>query len=174
MGGPVPGGPGGTPGGPPPPPQVPRCDPTPLRNWLLAIGAAILTSVATIVGAAVANGSYWYVYLAPIGMLVAAGFAGLALLFCGFALSALNAICACTSGRCKGQCDNLSNVLNAARVVLGVQATACLTVAAYAWIPGAAQPAMWTIIGSLIVEAALIFSAIGFYSALADCAAKSG
>jgi len=173
MGGPNP-VPGGPPGGPPPPPLVPRCDPGPLRNWLLAISAAILASVATIVGAAIANGSYWYVYLAPIGMLVAAGFAGVALLFCGFALNALDALCTCTRGRCKGQCDNLSIVLNGARVVLGIQATACLAVAAYAWIPGTAQPAMWAIIAALFIEAILVISAVALFAALADCAAKSG
>jgi hypothetical protein len=171
MGGPNP-VPGNAPGGAPPSPQVPRCDASPVRNWLLAIGGAILTSIVTIVGAAVANGSYWYVYLAPGGMLVAAGSAGLGVLFCGSALDALNTVCICTQGRCKGQCDNLSNVLNGARVVLGIQAIACLTVAAYAWIPGAAQPAMWVIIGALVVESALIISAIPFFTALADCAAK--
>lgn len=175
MGGPnpVPGGPpGGPPGGGPPP--LPRCDAGPLRNWLLAIAAAILASVAIIVGAAVANGSLWYVYLAPIGMVVAAACVGGAILLCGAALSALNAVCTCTLGKCKGQCDNLSNVLNGARVVLGIQATACLAVAAYAWIPWAAQPAIWAIIGALIIEAALIISAIAFFASLADCVAKFG
>jgi Ni/Fe-hydrogenase subunit HybB-like protein len=56
---------------------------TPVRNWLIACVAAILVAVATIVGAAVANGSWWYTYLSPFGMLAAAATTGLAMLFCG-------------------------------------------------------------------------------------------
>ena len=47
--------------------------------------------------------------------------------------------------------------------VLGIQATACLTVAAYVWIPGAANPAQWVIIGTLFLHAGLIIGAIAFY-----------
>lgn len=146
------------------------CDPTPVRNWLIACVAAILVAVATIVGAAVANGSWWYTYLSPFGMLAAAATTGLAMLFCGMALSALDTVCACTGPRCKGQCDNMRTSLKAAMTVLGIQATACLTVAAYAWIPGAAQPAQWVIIGALVILAALIISVIAFYASLAACA----
>jgi hypothetical protein len=148
------------------------CDPIPFRNWLIGISVAIFAAAAIVIGAAVANGSYWYVYLSPIGMLVAAAATGGAILLCGQALDALNRLCTCTGDRCSGQCNNLRNTLNAARVVLGIQATACLTVAAYAWIPGAAQPAMWVIIGTLFIQAALIVSAIAFYAQLATCAAS--
>lgn len=147
------------------------CDPGPLRNWLIAIAAAIFVAVAIIVGAAVANGSWWYTYLSPIGMLVAAAATGAAILLCGAALSALTTLCNCTGARCAGQCANLRNTLNAAMVVLGIQAIACLTVALYAWIPGAAQPAQWAIIGALIVLAGLIISAIFFMAQLSSCAA---
>jgi hypothetical protein len=150
------------------------CDLTPLRNWLIACAVAIFAAVAVIIGAAVANGSYWYTYLSPIGMLVAAAFTGAAILACGMAISALDAFCACAGPRCKGQCDNMRATLQAARVVLGIQATACLTVAAYAWIPGAANPAQWVIIGSLVIEAALIIGVLGFFSALTSCSAPVG
>jgi len=129
--------------------------------------------VATIIGAAIANGSYWYTYLSPIGMLVAAGFTGAAMGACAMALSALDTFCACAGAKCGGQCDNMRNMLRAGLTVLGIQATACLTVAAYAWIPGAANPAQWVIIGALIVESALIIGAIAFYSSLAACATSA-
>ena len=149
------------------------CDPTSVRNWLIALLGAILLAVAIIAGAAIANGSYWYTYLSPFGMLAAAAATGGAILICGQALSALDALSQCTGPKCAGQCANLRNTLQAARVVLGIQATACVTVAAYAWIPGAAQPAQWTIIGALIVEAALIISAIVFFANVSSCATTS-
>jgi hypothetical protein len=147
------------------------CDPTPVRNWLIACAVAIAAAVATIIGAAIANGSWWYTYLSPIGMLVAAAFTGAALGACAMAISALDTFCACVGPRCAGQCGNLRTTLTAAMTVLGIQVTACLTIAAYAWIPGAANPAQWVLIGSLIVQAALIIGAIGFFSSLLSCAA---
>jgi len=146
------------------------CDPTPIRNWLIACAAALAIAIATIIGAAIANGSYWYTYLSPIGMLVAAAFIGAAIGACAMALSALDTFCACAGPRCSGQCGNMRTTLRAAMTVLGIQATACLTVAAYAWIPGAANPAQWVIIGALIIETALIIGAIAFYNALTSCA----
>ena len=44
----------------------------------------------------------------------------------------------------------------AAFVVRGFQTTVCIVVAAYAWIPGVANPAQWIIIGAFIIEAVLI------------------
>lgn len=145
------------------------CDFGPLRNWLIALAVAIAAAAAIIVGAAVANGSWWYTYLSPIGMAVAAAATGGAILLCGQALSALDMFCSCTGPKCAGQCSNLRNTLQAAKVVLGIQAVACLTVAAYAWIPGAAQPAQWAIIGALLIQAALIISAIAFMAQLSNC-----
>lgn len=149
------------------------CDPTPIRNWMIACAAAVFAAAAIVIGAAIANGSWWYTYLSPIGMLVAAAATGGAMAFCSQALSALDTYCACIGRRCDGACSNLRGTLRAAMAVLGIQATACLTVAAYAWIPGAANPAQWVIIGSLIVEAALIIGAIAFYNALVACGSVS-
>lgn len=149
------------------------CDPTPIRNWMIACAVAIVAAAAIVVGAAIANASWWLTYLSPIGMLAAAGATGLAMVFCSQALSALDTYCACVGARCAGACDNLRNTLRAAMTVLGIQATACLTVAAYAWVPAAANPAQWVIIGSLLVQAALIIAAIAFYGALAACGAAT-
>jgi|GEM_PF-3369909 len=145
------------------------CDSTSVKNWIIGCAVAIFAAAAIVIGAAIANASWWYTYLSPIGMLVAAGATGAAMLCCSQALSALDVYCACIGHRCNGACDNLRSTLRAAMTVLGIQATACLTVAAYAWIPGAANPAQWVIIGSLFIEAALLIAAIPFYNALVTC-----
>ena len=145
------------------------CDLSPVRNWLIATLVAIFAAVAIIVGAAIANGSWWYAWTALFGMLAAAAATGLAILFCGFALSALNTFCACAGSKCAGPCGNLRNVLIAANVVLGIQATACLAAALVAWIPVAGQPVMWIIIGALLIQTILIISAFAFMSQLATC-----
>jgi hypothetical protein len=93
-------------------------------------------------------------------MVVAAAATGAAILLCSQAISALDTYCACVGARCARQCNNLRTTLKAAMAVLGIQATACLTVAAYAWIPGAANLAQWAIIGTLFVQAGLIIGAI--------------
>ena len=132
------------------------CDLSPVRNWLLAMLAAILAAVAIIVGAAIANGSFFVAWTAPAGMLAAAAATGLAILFCGLAASALDVFCNCAGASCAGPCGNLKDVLNAVRVMLGIQATACLAAALIAWIPVAGQPLMWIIAGALLIQAALI------------------
>lgn len=149
------------------------CDWTPVRNWLIGIAAAIFVAAAIAVGAALVNNTYWYSWLAPVGMIVAAGATGGAILLCGAAISALDTFCACAGVRCSGACTNLRNVLNAARVVLGIQATACLTSALSAWIPGIGAVPIWVIVGALIAQAALIISAIAFMVNLSNCQTTS-
>jgi hypothetical protein len=149
------------------------CDPGPLRNWLIALAVAIFAAAAIVVGAAVANVDWWLTYLSPIGMVAAAVASGMAILLCGQAISALDTLCKCTGARCVGECANLSNTLQIAKVVLGIQAVACLTVAAYAWFPGAAQPAQWVIIVTLIGQGLLIIGAIVFMTLLSNCALAS-
>jgi hypothetical protein len=149
------------------------CDLSAVRNWLIACVVAIFAAVATIVGAAIANGSYWYTYLSPAGMVVAALFTGAAVGACAMALSALDTFCVCAGTRCNGPCNNMRTTLKAATTVLGIQAVACLTVAAYSWIPGAAQPAQWVIIGALVIQAALIVGAMSFFNDLTNCQRSS-
>jgi hypothetical protein len=145
------------------------CNLNAVRNWLLACLVAIFAAIATILGASIASGSYWYTYLAPVGMVVAAGFTGSAVVACGMASSALDTYCMCAATRCSGPCGNLRTTLNAASVVLGAQAVACLTVAAYSWIPDAAPAAQWVIIGALVIEAALLIAATSFFNDLEKC-----
>jgi hypothetical protein len=146
------------------------CDPTPIRNWLTAILVAIIAAIALIVAAAIANSSFWLAWTSPGWMLAAAAATGAAALLCAGALSALETFCTCAGSSCAGACSNMRNTVNAARVVLGIQALTCLTAALSAWIPVAGQVLMWIIIGALVIQAALIASAIGFYAQLTSCA----
>ena len=148
------------------------CDPTPLRNWLLAIAAAIATAIGLIITAAITNGSFFLAWQSWGWMLLAAGATGGAILLCGQARTELETLDRCTGERCAGECKNMRNVLDGARVVLGIQASACLATATYAWIPWAAQPSMWVIVAALTVQAALIASAIAFFKNLAACCLK--
>jgi hypothetical protein len=145
------------------------CDLSPVRNWLYATLAAIVLAVAFIVGAAIANGSWWYAWTAPLPMLAAAAAAALAIFCCSSAISALDTFCACAGALCAGPCGNMRRVLVAANAVLGIQAIACLTAAAAAWIPVAGQVLMWIIIGALAIQVSLIVSAFAFMSQLATC-----
>ena len=49
------------------------CDLSPVRNWLIATLIAIFAAISIIIGAAIANGSWWLAWTAPIGMAVAKG-----------------------------------------------------------------------------------------------------
>lgn len=145
------------------------CDLTPVRNWLVATLFAIFAVVGIIIAASIANGSFFLAWTAPAFMLAAAAVTGVAILFLALASSALDTFCKCAGPSCDGPCGNLKNVLAAAKVVLGIQATACLAAALIAWIPVAGLPLMWTILGALVVQAALIISAFAFLSQLSRC-----
>ena len=145
------------------------CDWTPVRNWLIAVAAAIVVAAATALGAAAAGSSYYYSYLAPFGMLAAAAITGGAILLTSAAIGALDTFCACAGAKCAGPCGNLRRTLEAARIVLGIQATACLTSAAAAWIPGIGQVPIYVIIGALFVQLALVIGAIAFLTQLSSC-----
>jgi len=145
------------------------CDWTPVRNWLLATLAAVFSAAATVLVAAVLNGSWWYAYLSTVAMLIAAGFAYLAVGGCALAKSALTTFCTCAGPNCQGPCNNLANVILGAIAVLGIQGAACLLAIAPAWVPGAGQTPMYVIIGALLIEAALIISAFAFFAQLTSC-----
>jgi len=146
------------------------CDPGPFRNRLIAIIVAIAVAAALVLGAAAANASFWLAWQSP-GLMAAAGFATLAAFgLCFVAMYALDSLCACTGQRCTGQCSNVRNTVNAVRVVLGIQALACFGVALYAWIPWFALPSIKAIAGALLIQIALLLSALYFYSKLAECA----
>jgi hypothetical protein len=145
------------------------CDTTVLRGWLTAALFGVMSAVAAIIGAIAVNGSFWSAWASPGFMLTAALMTGAALACLAAAQTALSALCACLGGACKGPCDNLYNNLRAIQVVLGIELAATLACAAASWIPFAPIPVMTAILGALIVQAALIVSAIIFLFALLDC-----
>jgi hypothetical protein len=149
------------------------CNPDPVRNWLIGIAATISAAAITIGIAIAFNVSLWP-YLAPPIMFTAAGLTGIAVLWCGFAINALNVLDACTGKRCIGQSGNIRRVLIAVGTVLGIQATACVIVALVSAVPFLSQPAMWVIFGALFAQAALVLTAIAFFNNLATCARSAG
>ncbi len=147
------------------------CDLTPVKLLLAAVLAAILVAITIIIGAAIANSSWFEAYKAVLAMLAAAAITAGAAILCGLASSALDTFCACakSSPKCAGPCGNLSAVLTAAKTVLGIQATACLWAALKAWIPVVGLVVMGVILVALAVELALIISALAFLSQLDSC-----
>ncbi|MBA3870001.1 MAG: hypothetical protein H0X30_12715 [Anaerolineae bacterium] len=148
------------------------CDPTPIRNWLIAAFVTLIVAVAAIGAAIGFNLSLYYTYVAPGWMLVAAILVGVSILLIGQAASALDVFCKCAGESCAGVCNNMRNTLNASRVVLGILAATCVAGAIPALIPIVGQFALWPIAGSLLVQIALIITAIVFYNQLTTCAVR--
>jgi hypothetical protein len=144
------------------------CDWTPVRNWLIATLAMIILAVAAIFVAINLAG-----VAQSIGMLVAAAFTGLAMLFNSFAIGALGTFCACAGSSCASPCGNLRSTLLAAQVVLGIQVTACLITAVVVLVPFLGQwlggRQMWAIYGALVLLVGLIAAAFAFMAQLATC-----
>jgi hypothetical protein len=141
------------------------CDLSPIRNWLIAIITAITGALALVIVAAVLQGSWWTAWAARFPMAGVAALAGSAAVMCGLAISALNAYCACTGAKCAGACTNMRNTLTAAGIVLGIQAAAAATAA----IVGGSSVTMIIITGALLIELALIISALAFLGSLSGC-----
>lgn len=149
------------------------CDTSPVRNWLAAALVAVLAAVAMIAIAALLNGSFWKAPESPEWMFAAAASTALALGLCAFAQSSLDTVCACLDPACGSECANLRNLIRATYFVLGIQTTAALSAALPALIPYAGLEPMWVIAGALVVQAALIVSAIVFVADLDGCAARA-
>jgi hypothetical protein len=144
------------------------CDPTPVRNWILQISAAIIGVLALTVAAAVAKGSWWTAWASPILIGLAGGAALGAAAMCGGAVSALNTFCTCAakSPACAGPCSSLRNIFAGAAIVLGIQGLACLLAA---FTSAGSDITMWIVTAALALEAALLVSAAIFYAQLSSC-----
>jgi hypothetical protein len=145
------------------------CDPTPIRNWLIALVAALVLAVAAIVVAIVTNGSIVLAWMSPGWMFGAAALTGGGIVACIFATMALDTFCKCAGTRCEGACGNMRRLILAIQLVLGIQALACITVGLISWIPFAPQPLMWVIEGALVAQLLLVISLFPFYSSLTSC-----
>jgi hypothetical protein len=152
---------------------MPGCDFTPTQNWLIASAAGITASAGFVGAAAVANGSFFAAAASP-ALLVAAGVAASGASYAlSEAIDALNQYSSCLgeSGHmCQGQCRNLATNLQALKVVMAVDASACFGTALWAWIPWAAEPAILVILGAMIIQGILVASAIAFLVTVLQCA----
>lgn len=147
------------------------CDPTPIRNWLWGVYAAILAAVGFIIIAIGTNASIKGALTSPTWM-GCAGIATFAALCLCFRVNyALDDFCRCAEPSCVAECSNMGNTVNAFIAVLGIQVTACALAAVTAWVPYFGQAPMWIILGTLLLQVPLIISALVFYSHFADCAA---
>lgn len=153
------------------------CDPGRVRAWLAGASAAIITSIALIGVAIGLNASFFGAPGAPVPLVAAGVSAGTAVALLSQAVSALDAFCACLQERghhaCVGICRNLRTNLDAIRVVVGIQATACFAAAGIAWIPWAGAAPMVVIGGALVAQVFLLISAMAFYVQLENCVAES-
>lgn len=70
--------------------ELKMCNTTRIRNWLIAVLGAIGAASAAIVSAIITNHSILGAWMSPGWMLVAAASAGLAIIFCGQAMAALD------------------------------------------------------------------------------------
>ncbi len=141
------------------------CSMTNLNIWL-GIALAFLLGSAGLVIAAIAVNSSIVGAFASQGLMDAAGIvATLAVIALATALITLISFCKCLKGRCAGQCSNLRNVILAAMTVLAIQAVLC-------FLPAGAS--MYAILGAMVVQVALIISAIAFGVSLSNCAESAG
>lgn len=152
------------------------CDHGPINAFLAAAVGLLLAAVTTIIVAAIANASILGAFASP-GLMVLAGLLSLAaLVLLNLAKGRAYDYVVCMSEdlngkqlKCDGQYTNFNRNILAVITVVGIQTAACFSAAVYAWIPGVAQPSMWTIIAALILQVALILSLLAFWAALRDC-----
>ena len=149
------------------------CDPSLLGGLLSAIAAAIDLAAGFVTIAAAKNGSFFLAWMSPGWMLAAAAATSTAAWLCSVTLTALEVLCRCTGTRCVQECNGMRIALNATRIVLAVQASACLAAAAYAWIPWAALPSVLAIAVALAFQVAAILRLIHSFYILTSCARRS-
>jgi len=145
------------------------CDPSAVRNWLIASTFPLAASVVAIGLSIKFNLSIFLTIVASGWMLVAALLVGLTILFISLATGALDAFCTCAGKGCESACTNMRNLINASRAALGILASTCLAGAIPALVPIVGQFGFWPIIGSLLIQLALIVTAIFFYIQLSNC-----
>lgn len=152
-----------------------ECDLTSVYGLLTAASVAIAVAIGFIVAAAAANNSFFGAAGSP-GLMVAAGAASLAAV--GTLAGARAMIdsyfgCMGSPAECLGQLNNLLNVIAALMTVLSIQATASFVTAGIAWIPWAGAVPMYVILGALIIQAALIPTAVAFLNDFITCAEEA-
>jgi hypothetical protein len=147
------------------------CDLGPVYGLLSAAAVSIALAIGFVVAAAAANNSFFGAGASP-ALIIAAGVASLAAV--GSLAGARAMIenyfaCMGSPAACQGALSNLLNVIAGLMTVLSIQATASFVVAGVAWIPWAGAAPMYVILGALIVQAALIPTAVAFVTDFISC-----
>lgn len=151
------------------------CDDTPVRILLAAAAASIMAALGFIAAAVITNLSFFGAWASP-GLMLAAGIASAAAAASvGLAIGAINAYVDCLKqhnmigSQCDGQLRNVLAALGALTGLLLAQASACAGAAGIAWIPWAGATAMGIIAGTLILQGAVIPTALAFLAGLRSC-----
>jgi hypothetical protein len=126
-------------------------------------------AVGFVVVAGATNGSLLSAMSSPLLMLVAGACSLAATIMIWGAQAELQVFCHCVGDECKGKGPHVKWNLAAIQLVLGVETAACFAAAAHAWMPALAPPAMWIIMGAVLVQFGLFNSALGFVAGLVDC-----
>lgn len=146
-----------------------HCDPRPVERWLHAGNGLTAASLGFVIGAAVANNSFFGAVGSPGLMLGAAAAAAGAAGALGAAAGAAETYCRCLAGSCSGECANLTNALKGSAAVRGIQATARAAAAGIACIPWAGAAPMYVIAGALALEIGVLTIANLFLRNLKAC-----
>jgi hypothetical protein len=152
-----------------------ECDLTGVYGLLTAASVSIAVAIAFVIAAAAANNSFFGAAGSP-ALMIGAGVASLAAV--GTLAGARAMIesyfgCMGSPAECQGQLNNLLNVIAALMTVLSIQATASFVTAGIAWIPWAGAAPMYVILGALIVQAALIPTAVAFVNDFIACVERA-
>lgn len=147
------------------------CDLGALLGLLTSAGTLIVAATVTIGIAAALNNGFFSAPGSPAVMVTAGGL----ILAAAGALAAARVLaedyfqCMGAPPACLGEFNNFISNIDALITVLGIQATASFVAAGIAWIPWAGAAPMYVIIGTLVIQAALIPSLIAFWVALENC-----
>jgi hypothetical protein len=147
------------------------CDFTAVNALLGGAAAAVVIAAALVTTAAILNAGFFTAPGSP-GFMIGAGAStvvAVGLLIAAHTLVQDGFACAGSPGACEGDLSNTLNALDGLMTVLGIQAAACFAAAAVAWAPGIAQPAMWAIFATFLLQGPLIVTAGVFYSNLRNC-----
>lgn len=145
------------------------CDPKPLRNRLSRSIAVMALAVGFIVVAAAVNRSAYAPTLPPLLLLFAGACALAATAMLRGALADLDVFCQCIGAECADKGPHVRWAIKGTQVTLVVEAIACFAAGSHAWAPALALPALWIILGAVLVQFGLFNSVLGFVAGLIDC-----
>ncbi len=133
--------------------------------------AFIIAAIAVIVAAAILNNGFCTAIASPGLMVVAGGLTLVAIATLAAARAEASSYFQCMGAppACVGALNNLLSAIAALLTVLAIQATACFVAAGFAWIPWVGAVPMYVILGSLILDLALVPTTIVFAVILVNC-----